>query len=202
MPITPVELVGTVAVALGVPVGTVKNYDRRLMEAGLRTKKGHGRGSALMGAEDAAVLLAAIASTEEIGRAAECVLMLYDLPFAGKTSDHPRNEYEDISFLCDALGSTEKEVNTFGKAIVAIMRHLVGGDDPKHYFGFGVSIAGGAPYAADLIITTPKKTRRIEFYRKGAIGNTIDACLRVKREITGSAPVIVANAIAERPRAV
>ncbi|MGY3387783.1 hypothetical protein ACVWW6_000374 [Bradyrhizobium sp. USDA 3311] len=198
MAITPAELVGTVAVALGIPYGTVKNYDRRLMEAGLRTKKGHGRGSALMGAEDAAVLLAAIASCDEIGRAADCVQTLYELPFAGRSSDHPRNDFENLSFLCDIIGRTEKEVNTFGRAIVAVMQHLAGKADPKHYFGFEVSIAGGEPYAADLIVTTPKKTRRIEFYRAGQIQKTIDACLRVKREIIGSAFVVVANVIADR----
>ena len=54
MPLTPADLAGVVAEALGLPLTTVKNYDRKLMEAGLRTKKGHGRGSALMGPKDAA----------------------------------------------------------------------------------------------------------------------------------------------------
>jgi hypothetical protein len=187
--ITPAELVATVAAVLGIPY------------AGLRTKKGHGRGSALMGAEDAAVLLAAIASCDEIRRAADCVQTLYALPFAGRTSNHRRNEYEDISFLCGAIGRTEKEVNTFGKAIVAIMHHLIGKADSKHYFGFDVWIAGGAPQAAELIITTPKKTRRIEFYRKGEILKTVDACLIVKRQIIGSAMVVVSNVLAERSEA-
>ncbi|MDR6302572.1 hypothetical protein GGQ85_000248 [Nitrobacter vulgaris] len=198
MAITPAELVGTVAVALGIPYGTVKNYDRRLMEAGLRTKKGHGRGSALMGPEDAAILLAAIASCDEIGRAADCVRTLYELPFAGRSSDHPRNKFEDLPFLCNAIGRKDKEVNTFGKALVAVIQHLTEKADTRHYFGFEVSIAGGDPYAADLIITTPKKTRRIEFYRAGTIQSTFDAFLRIKRVIIGSALEIIANALAER----
>ena len=110
----------------------------------------------------------------------------------------PRSEYEDISYLCTAIGGTEKEMNTFGKAIVVIMRHLITEADPKHYFGFEVSIAGGDPYAADLIITSARKTRRIEFYCKGEIQKTLDACLRIKRIIMGSALFIVANVIAER----
>ena len=73
MPLTPADLVAIVAADLGLPVTTVRNYDRKLMEAGLRTKKGHGRGSALMGPKDAAVLLAAIASSDEIAQAPECV---------------------------------------------------------------------------------------------------------------------------------
>src|SRR5262249_18355303 len=79
MALTPAELVAIGAPHLGLPVMTVKNYDRRLMEAGLRTKKGHGRGSALMGPKDAAVLLAAIASSDEISQAPECVRRLYSL---------------------------------------------------------------------------------------------------------------------------
>src|SRR6476660_797028 len=70
MPITPQDLVSTVATLLDMPVNTVKNYDRQLMEAGLRTKKGHGRGSAIMTMRDDAMLVMAIMSAEEVNHAA------------------------------------------------------------------------------------------------------------------------------------
>jgi len=198
MSITPAELAATVAVALGIPTNSVKNYDRKLMEAGLRTKKGHGRGSAIMGAEDAAVLLAAISSCDEIGRAPDCVRKLYRTPYAGVTGNNPKSEFAELAVLCEIVGATENDVDTFGKALVAILRHLVSKPDPKHYFSFEVSIACGAPYAVDLIIAMPKKIKRIEFYRAGDAAKTIAGGLRVKREVMGSALVWVAEIIAGR----
>jgi len=84
MPITPQDLVSTVATLLDMPVNTVKNYDRKLMEAGLRTKKGHGRGSAIMSPRDAAMLLVAIASNDEITRAAEGTSKTRELPLTAR----------------------------------------------------------------------------------------------------------------------
>ena len=200
MPITPAELTATVAVALGMPTNSVKNYDRQLMEAGLRTKKGHGRGTALMGAEDAAVLLAAIAASDEIGRAADCVNALYAFPFDEKLGDHTRSEYADISLLSEIIGCAKKEVDTFGKALVAIMHHLVGTADPNHYFGFEVSIAGGEPYAVGVLILKPGMTRRIEFSSAGDTAESIAGGLRVTREIIGAATAWVADIVAGRKR--
>jgi hypothetical protein len=149
--LTPADLSAVVAAVLGLPVNTVKNYDRRLMEAGLRTKKGHGRGSAIMGPEEAALLIAAVAASDDASQAPECVRKLYSLPFPGVTPE--------TSFLGEIIGAEEKALNTFGKALVAIMKYLVARPDYTHEFGFEVSIHGGVPYAVDLQIYERTPTR-------------------------------------------
>src|SRR5258708_29518275 len=97
------------------PVNTVKNYDRQLMEAGLRSKKGHGRGSAIMTPRDAGMLLVAIASSEEIGRSVECVSKARKLPLDSRA---------DPSILCKLIGGARGDYATFGASIDAIMGHL------------------------------------------------------------------------------
>src|SRR4051794_23436602 len=97
MPITPQDLVAATAELLNLPVNTVKNYDRQLMEAGLRTKKGHGRGSAIMTFRDAAMLLVAIAASDEIGRTAEFTSMARKLPIV-------RDDEEGTEIFCNIVG--------------------------------------------------------------------------------------------------
>jgi len=193
MAVTPAKLVDAVADVLGLPPSLVRNYDRRLMEAGLRTKKGHGRGSALMGPKDAAALLAAIGGSDEVLRAPECVRSLYSLPYyPHRVNEEAQTEadaeYVHLSLLCDITGADEKAVATFGKALVAVMQYVVSSPPNervfgklRHNYGFGieVSIAGGLPWAADLLIFR-RKTRRIHFYRKEEIGI---GALRVTRRI-------------------
>jgi hypothetical protein len=198
--ITPADLVATVGVALGMPINSVKNYDRRLMEAGLRSKKGHGRGSAVMGPEDAAILLASIGSSDEIERAADCVQRLYALPYAGADTTRAQMELGrvELSYLCKIIGADEHEVGTFGGALASTIRYLVSKPDPNNYFGFEVSIAGGKPYAVGLLILKPGTTRRIEFSHTGATAESIAGGLRVRREIIGAATALVADIVAGR----
>ena len=195
MPLTPADLVAIVAADLGLPVTTVRNYDRKLMEAGLRTKKGHGRGSALMGPKDAAVLLAAIASSDEIAQAPECVRRLYSLPcqafLSSRFPDITERATAELSFLRGIIGTDEKALSTFGKALVAVVqysgsapltRRASGPVEPEYTFGFEVHIAGGLPHFAELIIWgrgQTKPTRLVAFERLEVIpGN-----LRVTRRI-------------------
>ena len=56
----PRELVETMADALGIPATTLVVYDRSLLEAGLRSKHGRGRGAPVVTARDAAHLLTAV----------------------------------------------------------------------------------------------------------------------------------------------
>ena len=56
----PRELVELIAEAVGIPATTLTVYDRTLLEAGLRSKRGRGRGAAEVTPRDAAHLLTAI----------------------------------------------------------------------------------------------------------------------------------------------
>jgi len=210
MPLTPADLVAMVAEALSLPMTTVKNYDRKLMEAGLRTKKGHGRGSALMGPKDAAVLLAAIASCDEIARASECVRTLYDMPYTPppdesqygliRVPDLPGGGVRTkLSFLSELTGVDQKAISTFGGALVALMEHLVSSPDRKYSVTFEVLIGHGLlPYAAGLIIYEPRKpANHIHFFREfGPFRKTILAQLLITRAITGVNEI--ADALASR----
>jgi hypothetical protein len=200
MPLTPADLVAIVAADLGLPVTTVKNYDRKLMEAGLRTKKGHGRGSALMGPKDAAVLLAAIASSDEIAQAPECVRRLYGLtcfgPAGRPVSKDSEAVYADLPFL--------RGISTFGKALVAVMqysgsapltRQASGMDEPDYSFGFEVHIAGGLPYHADLLVWGSGQDRHVHFSNREGV---IPGHLRVTRRIVDTQKI--AEAVSGRKR--
>jgi hypothetical protein len=202
MPLTPADLATIVAEALNLPLATVKNYDRKLMEAGLRTKKGHGRGSALMGPRDAAVLLAAIASSDEIARVSESVRWLYDMPYMpppDKTDSgliripelSSGREPAKLSFLSDLIGVDEKAIDTFGAALVAVMEHLVSNSNRinwvSRHVAFEVFIGRGMglPYSARLAITLPKKSGRIAFWRSVMFQKSIRADLMITRAIVG-----------------
>jgi hypothetical protein len=199
MSLTPADLVAIVAEALSLPLTTVKNYDRKLMEAGLRTKKGHGRGSALMGPKDVAVLLAAIASSDEIARVSESVRWLYEMPY---TPPPDKSDYggfpvqvlpggavrTKLSFLSDLIGVDEKAIDTFGTALVAMMEHLVSTPSRKYYFALEVLIGQGMglPYSAGLIVQWPKKpSNRVNFFQSVAFRKSIRADLMITRAIVG-----------------
>lgn len=200
MPLTPADLAEVVAEALGLPLTTVKNYDRKLMEAGLRAKKGHGRGSALMGPKDAAILLAAIASSEEIARSPECVRSLYGLPYNPFLSGSRTNVdffQPDVpggavpagpSFLSELIGVDENAVNTFGVAFVALIEHLASAHDHKYSLGFEVLIGHNLPFAAGLVILRPRKrANRIDFFAKQVLTyhKAIQTHLFITRSIVG-----------------
>ncbi|HVT26637.1 MAG TPA: hypothetical protein VHE81_01335 [Lacipirellulaceae bacterium] len=63
---TPGELVKAVAEVLGMPEMNVIYYDRKLVEAGLRSKHGRGRGAAHVTSRDAAHLLTSILGSMQV----------------------------------------------------------------------------------------------------------------------------------------
>lgn len=63
---TPGELIQAVAEALGLPKATVIIHDRLLMDAGLRSKHGRGRGAAKVTPRDASHLLVAILGSGQV----------------------------------------------------------------------------------------------------------------------------------------
>jgi hypothetical protein len=150
-----------------------------------------------MGPEDAAVLLAAVAASDDASHAPESVRKLYALPFAGLS---PNNDGEFVapSFLGKIIGAEEGAINTFGRALVAIMKHLVATPDYTHSFAFEVSVAGGVPFFADLeIFEKPNpadplhvdvdaelKSRHVEFLRTTQMRKTIWKGLRVRRYVS------------------
>jgi hypothetical protein len=70
---TPVQLLTAIASATGVPLPTVVDIDRKLVEGGLRTKGGRGRSAAHMTALDAARLLTAILASPQANTSVEAV---------------------------------------------------------------------------------------------------------------------------------
>jgi hypothetical protein len=201
---TPQELASSVATLLRLPVSKVTNFDRKLMEAGLRTKKGHGRGSAVMNYRDAAILLLAIASSDEISQAADCVSTARKLPFANLS-----HKDEDLgkriirsSILAD-IGDPE-DFNTFGKATDAIMKYLVA-QPRRDFFSFEVVTVSGEPLAAYVIISSrgqiissTRNVDRIEYYRGPTAKTFISNGLRVSRIIQGPTVSGIAAIIAGR----
>jgi len=63
---SPGELIRTLAAATGLPKTSLVVSDRRLLEAGLRSKSGRGRSAAKVTARDAAHLLVAILGTAQV----------------------------------------------------------------------------------------------------------------------------------------
>ena len=172
------------------PVNTVKNYDRKLMEAGLRTKKGHGRGSAIMSPRDAAMLLVAIASSDEISRAAEC---------ASKTRELPLDSRADPSILCKLIGGERRDYATFGVTIDAIMKYLADKERDEWAY-FQVHLHSGHPYWASVLIRHQRKMYEIKFESppEETIGLLVSRGLNVSRTILGEATSYLAGCIAGR----
>ena len=208
---TPQELVSSVATMLRLPVSKVRNFDRQLMEAGLRSKKGHGRGSAVMNHTDAAMLLAAIASSDEISQAAECVSKARKLPFANlshKEEDDFVKKYLRSSILPE-IGDP-RDFSTFGRAIDAVMKYLVV-QQRSDFFSMEIVTVSGEPLAAYIIISSRGQivssrngVDRIEFYRRGTEKTFISGGLRVSRTvqgptISGIAEIISGRALPVRP---
>lgn len=70
---TPGDLVRVLAGALGVPEATLVVHDRNLLGAGLRSKKGRGRGAPSVTARDLAHLLTAILGSAQVKDSADTV---------------------------------------------------------------------------------------------------------------------------------
>src|SRR5438034_6566493 len=137
MSITPQVMIETVALHLQMPESRVKNYDRKLMEAGLRTKKGHGRGSALMTMNDAAMLLIAIASTDDVSDAATTAAFLRDFP--------QRDWAEADAPLVGLIGGRSRDLKKLGSAVLSIMKYLAVNDVHDVYLSLDVTLIRTVP---------------------------------------------------------
>jgi len=84
---TPGEVVRVLAAALGVPEATVVVHDRNLLAAGLRSKKGRGRGAPSVTARDVAQLLTAILGSAQVKESVASVERYSDTrPYAGRST--------------------------------------------------------------------------------------------------------------------
>lgn len=84
---TPGELVHVLAGALGVPEATLVVHDRNLLSAGLRTKKGRGRGAPSVTARDLAHLLTALLGSSQVKDSIASVRRYSDTrPYAAQSS--------------------------------------------------------------------------------------------------------------------
>jgi hypothetical protein len=69
----PIDLAKGLAAGLGMPEAQIVVYDRYIRDAGLRSRKGRGRGAAQVTARDAANLVTAVLGTGEVKYAAHAV---------------------------------------------------------------------------------------------------------------------------------
>jgi len=85
---TPGELVHVLAEALGVPEATLVVHDRNLLGAGLRSKKGRGRGAPDVTARDIAHLLTAMLASAQVKDSVQSVERYSDTrPYAPRSSE-------------------------------------------------------------------------------------------------------------------
>jgi hypothetical protein len=204
MALTPQALVEIVARDLRLPISTVRNSDRRLMEAGLRTKKGHGRGSAIMTTTDAATLLVALAASDEISRVADCVIRARKLPIWGASAFGSISTDVKGSFSTDKgviqlariMGCKSAVFATFGSAIDAVMSYLAHNPVQDYLFKFSVDSEGGSPLTAELSVThaTTLDLGMVEFCR-GTVDRYITDALRVTRSVPGTVLSHIASEI-------
>ncbi|MFG1202223.1 hypothetical protein V5F29_07485 [Xanthobacter aminoxidans] len=92
---SPGDLVAAVAAVLGYPLVTISTYYRYLREAGLVTKGGRGPSAAQMSPRDAALLLLAVAASDEAKTAAERTLAMGLIPLV----DRSRGRGQETSLL-------------------------------------------------------------------------------------------------------
>jgi hypothetical protein len=187
--LTPQGLVETVSLYLGMSEGRVKNYDRRLMEAGLRTKKGHGRGSAIMTMKDAAMLLIAIASTDEINDAAATTSHLWDFPL---------HESFDPTPFAHTVGTSPRQLKKLGPALCELMGFMAS-DRPKDKDAFlgllQVTLSNSVPVWAKIAIYEKEGVSELD-YRKKAPASVMAGGLQVQRLILGPAIQAIAKRVA------
>jgi hypothetical protein len=190
MALTPPALVEMTADILKLPVSTVRNFDRKLMEAGLRTKKGHGRGSAIMTPSDAGTLLLALAASDEVSRVVGCVVSARELPILCSSEVAQRGcaAEQEIIEIAHMIGCEPIVFATFGSAIDSIMGYLARNSVHEHLFTFHVDSVGGSPLAAQLFIThtITDSIRSFNFRKEGAADQYLSSALRVVRCVPGT----------------
>ena len=174
---------------------TVANIDRKLMEAGLRTKKGHGRGSAIMTYIDASMDIVAVAATaDEITRAPECTAKARALPFV-------KDYKSELAGLCAVIGGSSREYKTFGAVMDGIMRHAVKTQGAELCISFELTIARGDPQLA--VISLAKGLDKagepdvveVEFFHPGALATLLNTGMTIRRFVNGEALQTVADCI-------
>jgi hypothetical protein len=180
-----------------VPASTVANIDRKLMEAGLRTKKGHGRGSAIMTYVDASMDLVAVAATaDEITRAPECTAKARALPFV-------KDYKSELAGLCAVIGGSPREYKTFGAVMDGIMRHAVKTKGAELCISFELTIARGDPLLAVVSLAkglgkaSKPDVVEIEFFHPGALVTLLNTGMTIRRFVNGEALQTVADSIGQ-----
>jgi hypothetical protein len=202
MAVTPGDLTRTVAELLALPPNTVKNYDRKLMEAGLRSKKGHGRGSAMMTPPDAVSLLIGAACVGcEINKIASVVKMARNLPWPEFTSI--KTDDPELQSLCKFLKRGASAFKAFGPAMDAIMSHLVETGDEETVFSFQITTAAGAPLFATILVSggpfAQGKVQKLHFAKFQGLGKKMHTpALQVRCEVNWEVTLAVANLLASR----
>jgi hypothetical protein len=199
MAMTPNSLVGLTARLLGLPVSTVRNVDRQLMEAGLRTKKGRGRGSALMSPSDAATLLIALAASDQLSSVQACVSQTRSLPIFRSPDRGLRTvtHEDDFNALVALIGSKQDNLVTFGSAIDAVMEFLARNPNHQNTFEFNVDSVGGSPLTAELFVAREdvEDRRTIIFRDRGSAKIYLSGSLRVVRFVSGGVMARIAAEI-------
>jgi hypothetical protein len=189
MSVTPQVLVETVGMHLAMAENRVKNYDRKLMEAGLRTKKGHGRGSAIMSMNDAAMLLIAIASTDEVNDAATTAAYLFDFP-------HKEMEGADsLRPLMKIVGGKPRDFKKLGPAVCSIMNHFSEKDTGEAFISLEVTLIGSIPVWAVIMIDREGSRHEVEYIKPLPASLSIGG-FQVKRRILGAALSNIAKCVA------
>jgi hypothetical protein len=208
MAITPGDLTHTVAKLLALPLNTVKNYDRKLMEAGMRSKKGHGRGSATMTPADAVSLLIGAACVGcEINKIASAVKSARNLPWSADQlvpkASAPMTSA--LQSLCKFLKREPSEFRAFGPAMDAIMAHLVEMGDEDTGFSFEITTAAGTPVAATIMVSgepfARKQVQELHFWHGRGFKKILSPALLVKSEVNWEVTEAVANLLASRDAA-
>jgi hypothetical protein len=201
MAVTPGDLTHMVAELLAIPLNTVKNYDRKLMEAGLRSKKGHGRGSAIMTPSDAVSLLIGAACVGcEINKIASAVKVARALPFEGADTNRKVAD-PDLLLLSKVLNREASKLAAFGPAMDAVMSHLVATGDENTVFSFQITIVAGAPAVATILISGKPfgKGKELHFVQvRGLAGKLLGPSLMVRSEVNWEVTMGIANLLASR----
>ena len=190
MALTGPALVQLTAKSLRLPVSTVRNFDRKLMEAGLRSKRGHGRGGALMTPRDAAMLLLGLAASDEVNQVVDCVLVACDLPILRKAEvGHERfTKDQEIDEIARLLNCDRAAIETLGSALANAMACLARGPSSLQVT-LEVDSVGGRPLGAELFFTDDATDRLtlLKFRATGTVNQYLQSALRVVRFIPGSA---------------
>ncbi|HEX4409040.1 MAG TPA: hypothetical protein VH206_09720 [Xanthobacteraceae bacterium] len=193
----PPELARTVSLATGVPLPTIVDIDRRLAQAGLRTKGGRGLYAAQMTALDAARLLTGVLASPQANVAAGAVER-----YALTAPDRPRSserlfagaKLEDLAALSDRTGFVDALAALITSAGTGSLAALIAKGDSTpviEVFAFTRAVRGririaGLPNGCTASVEygpTPR-TRAKSPKRGGSIASQESGDLEQSRRIT------------------